>query len=90
MEWLETLATAGGPAGVIATAVLMFLKKEKRETARRDGAYQQRWANLSQDVHDLRDDMKSAQTDLSEIKIQIAKMSTALDIFVMDKKAAKN
>ena len=46
MEWLETLATAGGPTGLVATIVMLFLKKEKRESARRDGAHQQRWVNL--------------------------------------------
>jgi predicted nucleic acid-binding Zn-ribbon protein len=90
MEWLETLATAGGPTGLVATIVMLFLKKEKRESARRDGAHQQRWANLSQDVHDLKNKAENVQTDLSDIKIQIAKISTALDIFVMDKKVVKN
>ena len=42
------------------------------------------------DVQNLKTKAENVQTDLSDIKIQIAKISTALDIFVMDKKVVKN
>ena len=83
MELLETIAASGGPAGLIAGVLLIFLKKDKKDADCRHDS-------LVKDVKALKGKADTVQTDISEIKIQMAKISTAVDIMVIGKAEKTN
>lgn len=90
MEWLETIAASGGSSGLIATALLLFLKKDKKESDCRHDANDQRWKTISDDVKSLKSKAETVQDDLHDIKIQMAKISTAVDLMVLGKAEKTN
>ncbi len=90
MELLETIAASGGPAGILAGILIAFLKKESRQSHDRHDANDQKWNALSSDVKALKSKAESVQSDLGDIKIQIAKISTAVDLMVIGKAEKTN
>ena len=83
MEMLELLAASGGPAGLIAGVLLIFLKKDKKASDCKHDA-------LAKNVKVLTKKADTVQNDLSDIKIQIAKISTAVDLMVLGKTEKSN
>lgn len=87
MEFIELIIASSGSATFIASTVYILLKSYKKEIDGRLDAIVKDIADLQNDIKQRIDIHNSRNT---EIKIQIAKMSAAIDLLMGHRNATKN
>jgi hypothetical protein len=87
MEFIELIIASSGSATFIASTVYILLKSYKKEIDGRLDAIVKDIADLQNDIKERIDIYNSRNT---EMKIQIAKMSSAIDLLMGHRNATKN
>lgn len=86
MEFIELIIASSGSATFIASTVYILLKNYKKEIDGRLGNIDKEIKSLQKDIKDRIDIFSSQNT---EVKIQIAKMSSSIDLLMAGRKFDK-
>jgi hypothetical protein len=90
LDFLTQILTAGGSATFMGTLLVYFLKKDRKEIEQRYLKHERHLQDTLREVNELRRILANIRSDLSELQIQMARVSTVVDLVMSTAKKNTN